>query len=173
MPRWNSTNRTNDLWISPFYFRYSGPQATLNVLKPIVRRREPRRGAFGVVEQTGDLRVNAALSILSEKFTDPALSLTKLSEALGVGEDHFGRLFKKEVRSPFRHYLRQLRIEQAKHLLLNSTDGIKAIAGAVGYSSHSYFTHDFREHVGMQPRKFREAVKAAEPCGGISRKSDL
>lgn len=125
-----------------------------------------------MVEQTGDFRVNAALSILSEKFTDPALSLTTLSEVLGVGEDHFGRLFKKEVRSPFRHYLKQLRIEQAKHLLSSSTDGIKAIAGAVGYNSHSYFTRDFRELVGMPPREFREAAKAAEPCC-ISRKSDF
>jgi two-component system, response regulator YesN len=131
-----------------------------------------------VTEQTGDLRVDAALSILNERFTDPALSLTTLSDALGVCEDHFGRLFKKEVKSPFRHYLRQLRIEQAKYLLLNSNDGVKTIAAAVGYSSHSYFTHDFHAHMGISPREFREAGKNHRtrelPTHAIaSQKSDL
>lgn len=112
-------------------------------------------------------RVDIALSIVSKRFADPTLSLSKLSEALGVSEDHFSRLFKKELQRPFCDYVRQLRIQRAKHLLLNSNDEVKAIAAAVGYSSHSYFTQHFRERVGMSPRQFREARQS----GGSKRLS--
>jgi two-component system response regulator YesN len=107
-----------------------------------------------------DVRVHTALSVLNKQFADSTLSVAKLSDVLGVCEDHFGKLFKREVKVSFCHYLRQIRIEQAKYLLQNSNHEIKEIAAAVRYTSHSYFTRDFREHVGISPREFREAARA-------------
>jgi AraC-like DNA-binding protein len=64
-------------------------------------------------------------------------------------------------------YRRQLRVEHAKELLLNSDEKVQTIALASGYKSLSYFTRDFRKTVGMPPSKFREiAKKPLPPRGG-------
>ena len=63
-------------------------------------------------------------------------------------------------------YRRQLRIEHAKELLLNSDEKLQTIALASGYKSLSYFTRDFRKTVGMPPSKFRQITKKPCPRGG-------
>ncbi|MGH9652209.1 MAG: helix-turn-helix transcriptional regulator [Bryobacteraceae bacterium] len=72
-----------------------------------------------------------------------------------MSQDRFARIFKERTGDSFGRYRRKLRMEKAKGLLLHSSEGIKTIAAAVGYSSHSYFTREFREYAGISPQQFR------------------
>ncbi|MEM8523615.1 MAG: helix-turn-helix transcriptional regulator [Bacteroidota bacterium] len=53
-------------------------------------------------------------------------------------------------------FIRNLRLQRAKELLLQRSDTISAIAYQLGYSSVSYFTKSFKEKYGVSPRQFQK-----------------
>ncbi|HEX7362284.1 MAG TPA: helix-turn-helix transcriptional regulator [Bryobacteraceae bacterium] len=113
-----------------------------------------------------DQRVESIRALLEKQFAEPDISIKDISRSAGICEDHLRRLFKKQTHAPFRQYIRSLRMEEAKHLLLASDDEVKAIAITVGYRSHSHFTRDFRKHMGMSPQQFRQTCGAQPDTQG-------
>ncbi|WP_053218209.1 helix-turn-helix transcriptional regulator [Virgibacillus senegalensis] len=53
-------------------------------------------------------------------------------------------------------YITNLRIQQAKKLLLETNDTVEHIAEQCGYNNGFYFSRRFSERVGVSPSKFRE-----------------
>jgi AraC-like DNA-binding protein len=56
----------------------------------------------------------------------------------------------------FWEYVTRLRMEKAKHLLLNTGNTINAIADAVGYNSEYHFSRKFKEYAAMSPGVYRK-----------------
>jgi two-component system response regulator YesN len=56
-----------------------------------------------------------------------------------------------------REYINELRIEEAKRLLISTNSTISEVASEVGYDNISYFSTVFRKTCGMSP---------IEWCGG-------
>jgi transcriptional regulator GlxA family with amidase domain len=52
-------------------------------------------------------------------------------------------------------YVQTLRIEEAKHLLETTVDGIEAIAEEVGYDDAAFFGRLFRRSVNLTPAQYR------------------
>lgn len=60
------------------------------------------------------------------------------------------------------NYLRRLRLEKAKLLLIESEAGIAELSARLGFSHHSHFTRLFRQDTGMTPRTFARLY--GNPC---------
>ena len=56
-----------------------------------------------------------------------------------------------------REYINQIRIEEAKRMLLTTNLSVSEVAGLVGYDNISYFSTVFRKHTGMTPVDWRNA----------------
>jgi YesN/AraC family two-component response regulator len=67
----------------------------------------------------------------------------------------FSILFKKYTGSSPIEYVTKLRMDRAKHLLMNSTMPISCIAEEVGYADPLYFIRMFTRKTGVPPKKFR------------------
>lgn len=67
---------------------------------------------------------------------------------------HFARLFKEAFGIAPHQYQLQLRIEEAKRLLVMTDMPIAQIAERLGYSSPEYFSRVFSSKVGVPPRSF-------------------
>lgn len=52
-------------------------------------------------------------------------------------------------------YLKDLRLEQAREMLVNSFLQIREIGFKVGMSDQSHFIHDFKEKFGVTPTEYR------------------
>jgi len=52
-----------------------------------------------------------------------------------------------------------LRLQQARKILLGSTNSISAIAKQVGYDDPTQFTKYFKKNLGCSPREFRQSFK--------------
>ena len=63
----------------------------------------------------------------------------------------FTRIYGKTPTS----YLRQLRLERAKELLLHTSLPIAAVALRVGYSDAAHFVIAFKRDAGVTPRSYR------------------
>ena len=84
------------------------------------------------------------------------ISLDSLADRFGVGKYSLIRQFKKETgQAPIR-YMIALRLQHAEQLLLLSSMSITEIAAVCGYSSPSFFAAEFKKHLGMTPRQFRQ-----------------
>ncbi|NHM25658.1 helix-turn-helix transcriptional regulator [Desulfofundulus sp. TPOSR] len=69
-------------------------------------------------------------------------------------------LFKPPVQTAhgqsFIDYLTQVRLNEAKALLLAGEKTIDQIASAVGFNNNSYFTAVFKKREGVTPSEFRQ-----------------
>ncbi len=72
-----------------------------------------------------------------------------------VTPNYLSKLFKNNMNMNLREYINQLRIEEAKRLLLSTSMSVSEIASYVGYYNISYFSTVFHKQVGISPYDWR------------------
>ena len=87
------------------------------------------------------------------------VSLAELASECRLSRSHFARAFKKTTGQSPHVWLLQRRVENAKHLLLNSETPISEIALASGFADQSHLTKVFSKMVGATPGAWRRALK--------------
>lgn len=89
------------------------------------------------------------------------VTFTDAVNVCGTSKGNFCRIFKKNFGKTFREFLVDLRIEQAKKLLLNTTHTLETIYKDCGYNNSRPFFLDFRKKCGMTPQQFRKLGRSA------------
>lgn len=79
----------------------------------------------------------------------------EIADKVGMSKSTFIRRFHKATGKKPGQYLQRLRVEAAKHQLINSDDRIKTISLNVGYRDFGYFSAVFKLVAGIGPRQFR------------------
>ena len=95
-----------------------------------------------------------AVSYISQHYSEP-LTLNIVANQVHLNASYFSTLFKKEMGMSFKEYLNQVRIEESKRLLANSSFSIIDIAVSVGFEDQSYFSKVFKKYTGITPKQFR------------------
>jgi len=85
------------------------------------------------------------------------LTVDEMAGAVGVSPSRLRQLFRSETGTTPVHYLRNLRMEQAKELLETTFLSVKEIAGKGGISSVSHFVTNFQRTYGRSPSEHRAA----------------
>lgn len=84
------------------------------------------------------------------------ISLDELSAQFRRTPEYLCAIFKAATGETISHYLRRIRIHQAKVLLMERPDaGMREISEACGFHSVSYFGKVFREATGFTPQGYR------------------
>lgn len=97
-----------------------------------------------------------------ENHLDDEVSITRLAAEAGLSPWHFQRLFRSLTGDTLGGYVRGRRLTRAAQLLLNSEDGILAIALACGFTSQAALTRSFRQVFGLTPGAFRRQRPAVQ-----------
>lgn len=84
------------------------------------------------------------------------ITIEDLADELGVSAGYLSHLFKKETGMAISKYIMEQKIEMAKNLLRYSEYSMIDIANRLSFSSQSHFIQQFREVMGMTPKKFRD-----------------
>lgn len=97
------------------------------------------------------------LMMVQKVYTDNALTQEKLAAILQTNRSYLSQVINKHARMSFSHYINKLRIEEARRILSDPTDGtpIKAISSMVGFNSLSTFYTAFQSIIGMSPSSYR------------------
>lgn len=82
------------------------------------------------------------------------LSLADIAGAAHLSRSHFARAFRVTTGLSVMGYLRSLRIERAKTLLIEHELRIAELSAQLGFAHHSHFTRLFRREVGMAPSAY-------------------
>ena len=99
-----------------------------------------------------------ARDLVQDRFAEN-LSLRDIALAVGVHPAHLARSFRQQYHCTIGDFVRNLRMEQARHQLTTTDSPLCDIALAVGYSDQSHFTTAFKRHTGLTPSQFRKIVQ--------------
>jgi len=82
--------------------------------------------------------------------------LDGLARIAGMSRSRFTHRFNETYGTSPMNYLHVVRLRAAARLLQDTDTPVKAIAGAVGFESRSYFSRAFSARFGMAPARFRD-----------------
>jgi AraC-like DNA-binding protein len=102
--------------------------------------------------------VRKARELLLARYAED-LSVGEIANAAQTSRFHLMRAFRDHVGVPLHAYQLQLRIEQAKTLLVGGRP-IVDVALELGFADQSHFTKRFRSLVGLPPGAYRRAILA-------------
>ena len=75
---------------------------------------------------------------------------------------HLARLFKEEMGKSIGEYLQEVKINNARDILVNSDMSLAELCDVIGHSSLSHFSNVFKHYYGMAPGKYRAAHRIKE-----------
>ena len=84
------------------------------------------------------------------------INISELASICYLTNDHFIRLFKKEMQRTPIQYINQKKIEKARLMLTIGNQSIKDIAYDLSFDNISYFYRLFRKMTGITPNRYKE-----------------
>lgn len=82
-----------------------------------------------------------------------------LAEKLGLNVRTFSRRFKKALNTTPNQYLQELRVQEAKELLITTNKSFNEITFDVGFFNESSFRKLFKKQTSLNPSEFRKKYK--------------
>lgn len=123
---------------------------TDRVRSPTDRQRLPLRARLGVQNS----KVLSIIELMEANLSEP-LSLIEIADDVDLSRRQIERLFRQEMgRSPARYYL-EIRLDRARHLLIQSSLPVVEVAVACGFVSASHFSKCYRELYARSPQQER------------------
>ena len=101
-----------------------------------------------------DHRVKTVMELM-EANLQRKMSMTELARAVNLSPWRLSHLFKTEIGIPPLQYLKALRMEKARVLVMSTFLSIKQIMNRVGITNESHFVKDFRRAYGLTPTQYR------------------
>ncbi|ACT01228.1 response regulator [Paenibacillus sp. JDR-2] len=103
------------------------------------------------------LEIRNAISYMEQGYADD-ISLTDVSNHVGLSKNHFCKLFKQETGDNFINVLNKIRIEKAKLFIMQPDSRVKDIAGKVGMDNYRYFCRIFKQMTGLRPTEYKQSA---------------
>jgi len=136
--------------LAPLYLR--------EIVYRLLRAEQHARLIESALRETGFDPVTSAIRFMKREIAT-TLTVADIAETVHMSESAFAHLFKAVTGvSPYQ-FLRRLRLEQARTMLVNDGSSVTEASTAVGYSSLSHFISEFRRHFGETPRTYSARLR--------------
>ncbi|MFG6160038.1 GlxA family transcriptional regulator [Halomonas sp. 1390] len=157
-------------------FSCAGGTAAMDMVLEVIARRHGSRLAIDVSEQLIHERIRTRrdqqrMSLarrlgvhhrrlveavaLMERHLETPLSLAEVARRSGVSLRQLQRLFEQHIDSSPRAWYLKLRLERARHLLVETDMEVLSVGLACGFTSGSSFARAFKAYFGVSPRVAR------------------
>lgn len=87
------------------------------------------------------------------------VGLRDVSALVFLSPKYISRVFKQKTGKGFSRYKQEMRIREARELLLKTGFNINQISEKLGYKNTESFSRIFKKHTGFSPRNFRIRMK--------------
>jgi AraC-like DNA-binding protein len=122
----------------------------------VLQREQSARLLHMAAQQATGNPVAAALSYVAAHLAEP-LTVATLAKQVSLSTSAFSQLFRQVTgRSPYQ-FVKEMRLNRARELLLQGRLGVVDVSRAVGYTSASHFIKEFRGRFGTTPRDYADA----------------
>lgn len=96
-------------------------------------------------------RIARVLDILHKEYST-AISIENLAEQAHMSVSGFHRAFRQVTNETPLQYLKKIRLNKAKELIINAGKRASEVAMLVGYTSPSQFSREFKRHFNSTPK---------------------
>lgn len=96
-----------------------------------------------------------AINFITSNYSK-VIDLVALANSIGYSYDHFRHLFKDIYGVPPKQFILNTRINQAKDILLTTSQSVAVISTLCGFHSCSQFIAIFKKSVGVTPQQYRK-----------------
>jgi transcriptional regulator GlxA family with amidase domain len=121
----------------------------------VLQREQSARLLQIAAQQAAGNPVAAALNYIAAHLAEP-LTVTTLAEQVNLSTSAFSQLFRQVTgRSPYQ-FVKEMRLDRARELLLEGRLGVVDVSRTVGYTSASHFIKEFRGRFGTTPREYAD-----------------
>jgi AraC-like DNA-binding protein len=97
-------------------------------------------------------RITKAISHLREHFDEP-VAMEDVANELGMSVSRFHHHFKSVTAMSPLQYLKQIRLQEARRLMLTGSADAATAGFRVGYEDPAYFSRDYKKHFGEPPQR--------------------
>lgn len=98
------------------------------------------------------------LIYINENYASP-ISLSRLADEFHISKDHISHEFSKVYGISPINYVIDRRLNEAKWMLINTSDSLVSISRKIGYENTSHFCHLFEKRMKYAPLEFREIYR--------------
>lgn len=105
-----------------------------------------------MISANEDRRITRAIGILRENYDRP-LSMDRLARELGMSVSGFHQQFKSVTAMSPLQFQKQIRLQEARRLMLGEDLDAATAGFRVGYEDPSYFSRDYKKAFGAPPQR--------------------
>ena len=109
----------------------------------------------GYLSQNQYEKIKPAIDYINENFLKGKISVGHLADICKISESYLKKLFVKKFGLPPAKYIIQLRTNYACDLLQSGLYNITKVAEMCGYADIYYFSHQFKEYIGVSPTEYK------------------
>lgn len=113
-------------------------------------------------EDVTRLQAKLTLAMQENLYSDPNLTLRKLSDITGIAEIKISQVLNTEMNMGFYDFINSWRIQAACKQMEFADKTILDIAFDVGFNSRSTFNQAFKKHTQTTPSAFRKQLVVAQ-----------
>ncbi|MEO1263783.1 MAG: ATP-binding protein [Bacteroidota bacterium] len=107
-------------------------------------------------EQVEDAFLIKIKELLEANISDEDFGIPQICRALGMSRTQLHRKLKALTGKSTSYFIRSVRMQKAKELLLSPDLNVSEVAYAVGYGDPAYFTNCFTDEFGKPPSHFQK-----------------
>lgn len=106
--------------------------------------------------------IKPALDYIENNFLTQKISIPFLADKCGISESYLKKIFIKIYGIPPSKYIIQLKMNFSCDLLRSELYNITQISEKCGYTDLYYFSHQFKEYMGLSPTVFAQKCKSSK-----------
>lgn len=106
--------------------------------------------------QPKEPRLEEIVAYIQNNLSQP-VNVSTVAKRFGMSESTLTRLFRKDLKMSFIHYVSTLRLLRSVELLATGEMNIKEICYEVGYESVPTFSNVFKKSIGVRPTDYLKA----------------
>ncbi|HEY4020689.1 MAG TPA: AraC family transcriptional regulator [Pseudonocardiaceae bacterium] len=108
--------------------------------------------------------VSEVISYVRDNLSQP-MTVGDLAERVALSPSAFSHLFRDVTgKSPYQ-FVKEIRLNRARELLVEGELSVTQVSRAVGYSSASHFINEFRDRFGATPRAYSDLESLSHELG--------
>ncbi|OBH75743.1 hypothetical protein A5681_10295 [Mycobacterium scrofulaceum] len=131
--------------LAPLYLR--------ELVYRVLQREQFARMLHFATQQAAGNPIGAALTYIDTHWAEP-ITVATLAAQVGLSSSAFTRAFREVTGSSPYQYVKDVRLNRARELVLDPRLAVADIAHRVGYVSVSHFISEFRTRFGATPRDY-------------------
>ncbi len=102
--------------------------------------------------------IEPAMKYMLNNYDDIDISNESLAKLCSISVVYFRKLFYKIYKVAPIKYLKKIRLDKAKELLIGDFSSISDIATLVGFSSVYTFSKTFKKEIGVAPTEYAKTI---------------